>query len=146
MIRPLRAALILVALAPVACSSGECATVGCQDGLTIDLGSGFTRGQTFELTVTDLTATPVTIATCTYAPSATADDTDMLSCASLRPHMEIAPAIQIRQWQPTRIGVKVVSGGATVAEKDFDITFTSSEINGPGCGACAQASVILSLP
>jgi hypothetical protein len=147
MIRPIGAALILVALAPAACSSRECATVGCLDGVTINLGSGFAPGQTYALTVSDLSAAmALTIATCTYAPSTAAGVAGMLTCASLRPHMEFPPSILIRQWQPTRIEVKVTSGGAPVTDQTFDVTFASSEPNGSGCGTCTQASVTVTPP
>ena len=145
----LRLSLISLAIfvGALACDHA-CGLIGCRQGLLITLDDTFEKGKTYDVVISELTTTPETVplVTCIYVVPSETTAVPTLSCTSTLAHAELGSTIQVRDWMPAHISVKVSSGGAVLAEKTIDPKFVGKELNGPGCGTCTNAAVTMSLP
>jgi hypothetical protein len=145
------ASTLVVLLAGLAACDHVCPTGGCLPGLVVGFDDSFTPGQTFDLTLSEVTATSELVAfmSCTYSPGGGADGgafvAPLLTCDSALPHNELGTVILIGSYPSQKIDIKVSSGATTLADKTFDVVFKTSTPNGPACGTCTQAAVTMSL-
>jgi hypothetical protein len=144
----IRSRLIVLALltAVAGCENHLCTLIGCTDGLAITLDGTFDVGKVFQIDLAEITPTPevVPFMTCSFAPSAPGTAGQQLLCQSAVSHSELVNIIQIRDYEPKKLSIKISSAGALVSEQTFEPVFTTKEINGPGCGTCRQSSIALS--
>ena len=144
----LRRVFVLLALVVGGCERGHvCTLIGCRDGLTISLDGRFDVGTTYQVVVDSLPTPPesVPLLSCTLSPS---DGGQELSCGPAGlgvQHIEIGRATFISDTTLRRVQITISSGGAPVTQT-FDVAYTSSEINGPGCGVCIQAAIHVTIP
>jgi len=149
MIRPSQIAWILLAASLSLGISGcghSCTGVGCPDGLSIFLDGTPDPTAPRRIEVSEVTATPEVVLVMTCSLSTNSVGGPDLLCSSARQHSEHGNIIVIRDYDLKHLVVTVSSGGTKLGEQTFDPTFTSEEINGPGCGVCSDASIRVMLP
>ena len=80
-----------------------------------------------------ITPTPevVPFMTCSFAPSAPWTAGQQLLCQSVVSRSELVNIIQIGDYEPKKLPIKISSAGALVSEQTFEPVFTTREINGP---------------
>jgi hypothetical protein len=127
-----------------------CGLEVCFDGLVITFDSSFVGPGTYDISVVDVPLMFGPVASCTYAPNGFLTDAGTgwgwgLRCASQLSHTELDNMEMIHGFQPKAIQITVRSNGVVVAQKAFSLTFTTTELNGPGCGTCTNARVTMSL-
>ena len=143
--RLLLATPLLVGL--LGCDSRACTLKGCFDGLNIQLDGKFEIGKVYDVNISVITTTPEVVPIMICSITRPTENGWDLRCSSVLPHSEIfGNRIQIRTTEITKLGVVVSSSGAKVGEQTFDVTYTSQEINGPGCGVCTSALVNVTIP
>jgi len=133
-----------LAMGAVGCGHA-CNAIGCLDGLVLAF-DGLVAGTTYQVTVSQVTATPETIPVATCTAVVAANGSPQLSCSSERPHTESSNTLQFHDTELTKLVITVSSNGMTLVNQAADVSYTSSEINGPGCGVCTQASVSVTVP
>jgi hypothetical protein len=137
-------ALLVVAATAAACdgAAGQtCTLVGCRTGLNLAF-DGLDATVTYQIVVA-VTAPAdgvVPIASCVLMPDA--GGSSRLYCSSGESHSEAGNLLNIEDTSLQQIQVTVSTSGAQVLQQTVDVTYTSSEINGPGCGVCTETSVI----
>ena len=142
---------LVVTLTGLAACEHVCPVGGCLPGLVVGFDDSFTPGQTYDLTLSEVTTTPEVVAfmSCTYSPGGSADGgafvAPLLQCDSALPHSELGTVILIGSYPSQKIDIKVSSGATTLADKTFDVVFKTSTPDGPDCGSCTQAAVTMSL-
>lgn len=122
------------------CDGQSCTTRACNEGLTISF-AGLSSATTYQIVVSNVTNTPesIPIATCTLAPDA--NGTPELSCNSSEVHTDVGSYLRIEDSTFQEIQVDISADGETVLQQSYPVTYQSTEINGPGCGVCTQASI-----
>jgi hypothetical protein len=122
------------------CDEHGCTLIGSLNGLLITFDDSFTVGKTFDVTISEVTQTPeiVPVMNCTLTPPD-------IACASGLFHAEQFGGVVIADDKPSRLDIAVSSNGMKLAEKQFDVVFTTKEPNGPGCGTATSATVTMSL-
>ncbi|HEX3695481.1 MAG TPA: hypothetical protein VH374_08820 [Polyangia bacterium] len=125
------------------CDEHACGLVAYPNGLLITFDDSFTTGQTFDVTISEVTTTPeiVPVMNCTVTGGSPAE----IACASGLFHAEQFGGVVIADDKPSRLDIAVSSNGMKLAEKQFDVVFTTSEPNGPGCGTATSPTVTMSL-
>ena len=141
-------ALTLLATLPFA-SSGcgqACSAIACLDGLNISFAGWFELGKTYDITLSVLTATPevVPIVHCSYSDPAGGGPG--LLCSSASQFTASGNQLSIKDDTIKNLRVTISADGAVVGQQDYQVAFTSSEINGAGCGICTNASVTVDFP
>ena len=86
----------------------------------------------------------VPIANCLLVPEASGYS--RLYCSSGGRHSEIGNTLNIEDTSLQQIQVTVSTNGSQVLQQTIDVAYTSSEINGPGCGVCTQTGIIKVAP
>jgi hypothetical protein len=132
----MRSRLIVLALvtAVAGCEiSHMCTAIGSTEGLAITLDGTFDAGKVFQINLAEITPTPevVPFMTCSFAPSAPWTAGQQLLCQSVVSHSELVNIIQIGDYEPKKLPIKISSAGALVSEQTFEPVFTTREINGP---------------
>jgi hypothetical protein len=141
------ALLALLAAGSSGCeSSHACSLVGCLDGVIVSF-TGLGAHPSYDITITPVTTTPdvVPLATCTIDAS-DAGARQLTCTSSFETHDEFGLSVRIQDSTLQAIQISVSSDGTPVAQQTFDVSYQSSEINGPGCGVCTQASVSMTVP
>ena len=140
------ALLALLAAGAGGCESSRvCSLIGCLDGVTVTF-TGLGAHSSYDIVIAPVPATTdgAPLATCTLETSDAG--VRRLTCASSETHIEFDTSVRIEDDTLHTIQITVSSGGAQVAQQTFDVTYQSSEINGPGCGVCTTASVMMVVP
>jgi len=65
-----------------------------------------------------------------------------LYCSCGESHSEAGNLLDIEDTSLQQIQVTVSTNGTQVVQQTIDVAYTSSEINGPGCGVCTQSGII----
>ena len=141
-------ALTLLSILPLAISGCEqsCTTRGCLDGLNVSFVGQFEPGKTYDVTLSVLTATPevVPIMNCSYSDPAGGGAG--LLCSSASPFTAAGTQLNIKDDTIKNLRVTIAADGAVVGQQDYQVAFSSAEINGPGCGICTNASISVDFP
>ncbi len=137
----------LPAFATAGCAGHGCTDQGCADGLNVSF-SGLDASSSYEIAIAQPLATGYvfTFMTCTLGP--TDGGARQLACSSTsEEHREGYDAsVQILDNTIKKLQITVSSGGVQIAQQTFDVSYTSKEINGPGCGVCTTAHVAMTIP
>jgi hypothetical protein len=141
-------ALTLLAILPLAISGCKtaCGDVGCLGGLNISFVGWFDLGKTYDITLSVLTATPevVPIVHCSYSDPAGGGAG--LLCSSASRFTASGTQLSIEDDTIKNLRVNISADGAVVGQQDYQVAFSSSEINGDGCGTCTSASLTVDFP
>jgi len=141
-------ALTLLATLPLALSGCRqaCNDMGCLDGLNVSFAGSFEPGKTYDVTLSILTTTPevVPIVHCSFSDPA-AGGAGLL-CSSASPFTASGTQLSIKDDTIQNLRVTIAADGAVVGQQDYQVAFSSREINGPGCGVCTNASVTVDFP
>jgi hypothetical protein len=135
-------AVLAVASTAAACDGqSDCGNVGCLTGLNLSF-DGLDASLTYQIVVavTKPADGIVGIAECMLVPVAGASQ--RLYCSSGASHSETGNLLNIRDTSLQQIQVTVSTNGTQVVQQTIDVTYTSSEINGPGCGVCTETGTI----
>src|SRR3954471_18682506 len=141
-------AVLVMASTAAACdgvSEKSCGAVACRTGISLSF-DGLDASATYQIVVA-VTAPAdgvVPIANCMLAPDA--GGSARLSCSSGERHSEDGKLLNIEDTSLQQIQVTVSTNGTQVLQQTIDVTYTSSEINGPGCGVCTQTGIIKVAP
>lgn len=137
----------LLAAGAIGCEASHvCATVGCLYGVTVSF-TGLGAHPSYDITIASVTPPPdvVPISTCTL--DVTDGGSRQLACTSSSETVDVSgTTVRIQDNTLDSLQITVSSGGAQVAQQTFDVTYQSSEINGPGCGVCTTASLVMTVP
>ena len=138
----------MLAILPLALSGCEksCTDIGCLDGLNVSFVGSFEPGTTYDITLSVLTATPeaVPLMHCSYSDPAGGGPG--LLCSSASQFTASGTQLSIKDDTIENLRVTIAADGATVGQQDYQVAFTSREINGAGCGTCTNANVIVDFP
>jgi hypothetical protein len=142
-------ALTLLALLPFVtsgCETSSCSAIGCLDGLNVSFVGWFEPAQSYDITLSVLTATPevVPIMHCSYSDQAAGGPGLLCSSASL--FTASGTRLSIKDDTIKELRVTIAANGAVVGQQDYPVAFSSREINGPGCGTCTNANIIVDFP
>ncbi|HSY40694.1 MAG TPA: hypothetical protein VLA79_14235 [Polyangia bacterium] len=142
-------ALTLLALLPLAlsgCGGQACTLIGCLDGLNVSFVGSFEPGKSYDITLSSLTTTPevVPIVHCSYSDPAGGGPG--LLCSSASPFTAAGSQLSIKDDTIQNLRVTIATDGAVVGQQDYQVAFSSREINGPGCGVCTNANVTVDFP
>jgi hypothetical protein len=144
-----RTTLLTVACQLAGC---VCGAVLCLGGLSVQIpiAGGIAPWDTYCVEIT----AGETRAVCTFTPPN--------GCANLSCSAGVSPefpcdndgglssfdhlVVALRNATPRDVSVRVLRNGAELSSWSFAPTYTTSDINGPGCGDCTGARVVLRLP
>jgi hypothetical protein len=127
--------------------SQRCTAIGCEEGLTIEFrvdadgGVPATGDLDIAIEIEELQQF-VPIMTCVM----TVAGTRQLLCASTYDHRTGYSNVIIRDNRLERVRVTVSGAGTQISQQTFTLEYTSSEINGEGCGVCTRAGVVVEVP
>ena len=146
--RRLAGPLTLLAILPLAisgCGRG-CTTIACLDGLNVSFFGSFEPGKSYDITLSVLTETPdvVPIMHCSYSDAASGGAG--LLCSSTSPFTASGTQLSIKDDTIKNLRVTIAADGAVVGQQDYQVAFSSREINGAGCGICTNANIIVDFP
>ena len=133
-------------LALSGCGSQSCSAIACFDGLNVSFVGSFEPGTTYDITLSVLTPTPevVPIMHCSYSDPAGGGSG--LLCSSASPFTASGAQLSIKDDTIKNLRVTMAADGAVVGQQDYQVAFTSSELNGAGCGVCTNANVTVDFP
>ena len=136
---------LLLSLGAGSCQHG-CTLIGCLDGLRISLESAVPPSTTLQIDIAMITPLPETlhVMSCILTPGAGSEEG--LLCNSSRLHGEEGRTIHFGGDEIKRFTVTISREGTKLSEQTFDAPYTTTEPNGPGCGACTSATVHVPLP
>ena len=141
-------AVLVLASTAAGCGSQSgqsCGLVGCRTGITLSF-EGLDASATYQIVVavTKPADGIVPIANCMLVPEA--GGSPRLYCSSGESHWEGGNLLNIEDTSLQQIQVTVSTNGTQVVQQTVDVAYTSSEINGPGCGVCTQTGIIRVAP
>lgn len=139
---------VVVVVALAGCEYGQtCAAIGCSDGLNVQLNGNFEIGRSYQVDISTITVTPEVVPIMRCSLTRPTENGWDLRCNSAIPHSEsFGNWIQMRTTEFKKLQVAVESDGITLGEQVLDVSYTSKEINGPGCGVCTSAVVNVTVP
>lgn len=143
-----RLAVAILALSSLSCSllGHQCKAIGCLEGLNILLTGGFDPDKTYTIDLSRLTSTGAAVPVMSCARTWPSTSGALMDCTSSLRFQADPYRIQIFDQSITRLRVAISVDGAIVNQKDYDVAFSSREINGEGCGWCTSASVNVDFP
>lgn len=135
-------ALLVASSFLVGSCRGPCTAIGCESGLTVqflvDADGGVPPMGDLDITIenqVDQAFQP--LMTCTM----TVHGTMQLLCDSTRAHRITPQGIVFSDTSLRRLRVTVSVDSTQIYQQSFTADYTSSEINGAGCGTCTQATI-----
>jgi len=149
----LRSTPFLALLAVNGCSSDgsssgrTCTLMACNEGLVVNFDHDFPFGTTYEVSIAQVTGDepPPVFATCEFVKEASGESVS-LRCSSALQHQEFGESAVLRDTSLERLLVTISVDGSVVDTQQFEVSYTTREINGPGCGYCTSASILVSAP
>jgi hypothetical protein len=128
-----------------------CTLIGCLSGLTVSFDGRFDPKLTYLFEISEIkpTSEMVPMAGCTL--TSPVEGGHQLRCASTGEYVveDLARFPSDRDIQKIVVNVSASEGpGAPVqiGTQTFEPVYTSTEINGPGCGVCRRATANVTIP
>jgi hypothetical protein len=134
-------------LTPLLAAAGcTCSLKGCLEGLLVTLAGNFEPGKTYQLDIDTATSTPEIVSVMRCSLVRTEGRALDVRCSSAHRHSELGGVIQIHSHELGKLIVTVSADGAMLGQQTLEASYETKEINGPGCGTCTNAEVVVTIP